>query len=208
MTLHAFPAMRFPVLAGLGACAVAFAVSDVVNREMSPVAEVVSRFVNTHAGWLVTVGMYGLALASAVFTVGVARTRASRTGSWLFGIWSAGLLLAAVFPADPPGRWDDPSVSETIHGLAAWVALLAFLAAAVLLTRRWRREPGMPGALTAVTAAVVLGMILFVITMVDVMGARALPSVIGLTERIVLAADVAWIAVATIGLTRSGGARR
>ncbi|MEU4404161.1 DUF998 domain-containing protein [Streptosporangium sp. NPDC023963] len=200
--------MRLPVLAGLGLCTVAFTVSDVVNREMSPVAETMSRFVNTHAGWLVTVGMYGLALASALFTVTLARTRTSRTASWLFGIWSAGLLLAAIFPADPPGRWDDPSVSETLHGLAACGALLAFLAGAVLLARRWRRDPSVPGALSAVTVAVVLGMILFVLTLVDVMGARALPSVVGVAERVVIAADVAWLAVATIGLTRPGAVRR
>lgn len=190
--------MRKTVLAGVVVGAVAFTISDVVNREMSPVEETVSRFVNTGAGWLVPLGLAAIGIAAAVLTAAVARTGTSRAGTWLLGIWSAGVLVAAIFPADPPGRWDNPSASETVHGLAAWAALLSFMVAAVLLTRAWPRD----NLLAGVTVVVVVGMILFVVTLVDVMVARSLPPVVGVTERIVLAADLAWMGLAAVRLPR------
>jgi hypothetical protein len=107
--------MQKTVLAGVVVGAVAFTISDVANREMSPVEETFSRFVNTGAGWLVPLGLVAIALAAAVLTVAVARTGAGRAGTWLLGTWAAGVLVAAIFPADPPGRWDD----------LAWLGLAA-----------------------------------------------------------------------------------
>ncbi|MET8337177.1 hypothetical protein [Streptosporangium canum] len=57
--------MKKTVLAGVGVGVAAFTISDVVNREMSPVSETVSRFVNTGAGWLVPLGLVAIALAAA-----------------------------------------------------------------------------------------------------------------------------------------------
>ncbi|MBB3725195.1 DUF998 domain-containing protein [Nonomuraea dietziae] len=191
--------MKKIVFAGVGVGAAAFAISDMVNRELSPVGETVSRFVNAGAGWLVPLGLVAVALAAAALTVALARTGMSRAGTWLLGIWSAGVLVAAIFPADPPGRWDNPSVSETVHGLSAWAAFLAFMVAAVVLTRAWPRD----ALLTGATVAVVAGMIMFVITLVDVMVARSLPPVVGLTERIAIAANLGWMALAALRLPRN-----
>ncbi|MFD8530233.1 DUF998 domain-containing protein [Streptosporangium canum] len=191
--------MKKTVLVGVGVGVAAFTISDVVNREMSPVGETVSRFVNTGAGWLVPLGLVAVALAAAALTVAVARTGASRAGTWLLGVWSLGLLLAAIFPADPPGQWDDPSVSESVHGFSAWAAFAAFTAAAVVLTRAWPRN----ALLTGATAALVSGMILFVVTLVDVMISRSLPPVVGLTERIAIAACLGWMALAALRLPRT-----
>ncbi|MFE6306760.1 DUF998 domain-containing protein [Nocardiopsis sp. NPDC057823] len=183
---------RTAILAGSGLCAAAFILSDLVNREMSPVAETVSRFVNTGHGWLVTVGLVGLALAGAASAVRVA----DRPGRVLLWIWAAGIAVSAVFPADPPGNWAAPSVSETVHGLAAWVALGSFTAAAVVLARRWRGLPGTPRALAPVTAGLAASMVLFVVTLVDAMAFRELPALLGVTERAVIAADLVWMCVA------------
>ncbi|WP_336210763.1 DUF998 domain-containing protein [Nonomuraea sp. LPB2021202275-12-8] len=191
--------MKKMVLTGIAVGAAAFAISDVVNREMSPVGETVSRFVNTGAGWLVPLGLVAIGLAAAALTVAVARTGTSRAGTWLLGIWAAGVLVAAVFPADPPGQWDNPSISETVHGFSAWAAFLAFMIAAVLLTRAWPRD----ALLTGATVVVVAGMMLFVVTLVDVMVARSLPPVVGLTERVAIAADLAWMALAAVRLPRT-----
>ncbi|MFC4529162.1 DUF998 domain-containing protein [Sphaerisporangium dianthi] len=189
--------MKRTVLAGVGAGAAAFVISDVVNSEMSPIAEPISRFVNTGAGWLVPLGMLAMALAATALTVTVARIGTSRVGASLLGIWSLGLLLSAVFPADPPGQWDDPSAVDTVHGLSACLGLLAFTAAAVLLTRAWPRD----ALLTGIAVVLVSGMILFVVTLVDVMAVRSLPPLVGLTERIVVAAGLGWMAVAAVRLT-------
>ncbi|MDP9868252.1 MULTISPECIES: DUF998 domain-containing protein [Streptosporangium] len=192
--------MKKLVLAGVGVGTAAFVISDVVNREMSPVGETISRFVNTGAGWLVPLGLVAIAVAAAALTVAVARTGTSRAGTWLLGLWSAGLLLAAIFPADPPGQWDNPSVSESVHGFSAWVAFAAFTAAGVVLTRAWPKDAPLTGA----TYVLVSGMILFVVTLVDVMVARSLPPVVGLTERVAIAACLGWMALAAVRLPRTG----
>ncbi|GAA4054490.1 DUF998 domain-containing protein [Nonomuraea soli] len=181
--------------------ALAFALSDIVNTGMSPVEETVSRFVNTDAGWLVTVGLAAIALGSAALTAMVARAGLGRLGTGLLALWSAGILVAAIFPADPPGRWDNPSLSETVHGLAAWVALLALMIAAIVVTRALPRDP----VLSGMTVAVVVGLVLFLVTLVDAMATRSLPPLLGVTERIALAADLGWLVVAAI---RVGGYRR
>ncbi|NUT44216.1 MAG: DUF998 domain-containing protein [Thermoactinospora sp.] len=193
--------MKQAVITGSLVGALAFALSDIVNTGMSPVEETVSRFVNTDAGWLVTVGLLAIAAGSAVLTAMVARAGLSRLGTGLLAVWSAGILVAAIFPADPPGRWDDPSLSETVHGLAAWVALLALMIAAIVITRALPRDP----VLLAMTVAVVVGLLLFLITLVDAMATRSLPPLLGVTERIALAADLGWLVVAAV---RGSGYRR
>lgn len=168
-------------LVGIGVCAVAFAVSDIVNREYSPVAETVSRYVNTGHGWLVPLGLFALALASLVVAAGL--RGAPRV---LVGLWAAGIAVAGVFPADPPGRWHDPSVAETVHGYAAWVALLALFAAMVVLRRDAR----------VLTAAGGVTLLLFLVSILDAaMGTHSAP--VGLAERAVLVVDLLWLAKLT-----------
>ncbi|MEU6858872.1 DUF998 domain-containing protein [Glycomyces sp. NPDC046736] len=188
------------VLAGSALTAAAFALSDVVNREMSPVAETVSRFVNTGHGWLVTLGLWGFVLAAAALTLAVP----DRAGRVLFGVLTAGVLLAAVFPADPPGQWANPSTAEQIHGLAAWIGLICANVAMLLLSRRWRGREGMPGSLGPVAVCAAIAMGLFMVCTFDAMFFRALPSLIGVTERLAIAADLAWMCLAAVGL----GARK
>ncbi|MFG3340508.1 DUF998 domain-containing protein [Glycomyces sp. NPDC048151] len=186
------------VVAGAALTAAAFLASDLVNHEYSPVAETVSRFVNTGHGWLVTAGLCSFTAAALALALAV-RERAVRV---LFGVFTAGLLLAAVFPADPPGQWASPSVSEQVHGSAAWVGLLCFNIGAVRFSRRWRSE--LPTGLvpTAVAAAVAMG--LFMVCTFDAMFFRELPNLIGLTERLAIAADLAWMCLAARALAAPG----
>jgi hypothetical protein len=108
------------MLATLGVSALAIAAADVLNPQYNPLSETVSRYVNGTAGWLITVAILGIGAASAAL---VPLLRGP--GRWALAVWAAGVLVAGVFPADPPGRWSQPSVSEMVHGLAAWVAFAA-----------------------------------------------------------------------------------
>jgi hypothetical protein len=118
------------VLATLGVSTLAIAAADVLNPQYDPLSETVSRYVNGTAGWLTTVAILGIGAASAA-PVPLLRG----AGRWVLAVWAAGVLVAGVFPADLPGRWSQPSVSEMVHGLAAWVAFTAFPVAALLLAR-------------------------------------------------------------------------
>lgn len=175
----------------LGVAAAAIVTADIVNPQYSPVAETVSRYVNGTAGWLITVAILGIGLASAGV---VAKVRGS--ARWVLAVWAAGILVAGVFPADPPGRWSRPSVSEMVHGTAAWVALAAFPVAAVLLARAAGRRRRLLGTLA--TASAVATAALFVV-LGDVMDGPSLTvagtPVVGLVERVVIAINLIWLAM-------------
>ncbi|MDK0521284.1 DUF998 domain-containing protein [Streptomyces sp. ML-6] len=191
-------------LAGFAIAALALTVSDVVNEGYDPLAETVSRYVNLPHGWLVTVGLLGFALGSAALAVrtvragGGGRAEGGGRSGWLLGFWAGCVLVAAVFPADPPGGWDRPSTADTVHGVAAWAGFLALAVAIVRLTVRWRREPARASGargLTMLAWASSVAFVLFAAAMVD-RAALTHTAPLGLAERVVIAVDLAWLALA------------
>ncbi|MFJ8882431.1 DUF998 domain-containing protein [Streptomyces sp. NPDC102402] len=182
-------------LAGFAVAVLAFAASDAVNRGYDPLAETISRYVNLPHGWLVTVGLLAVAVGSAAVAV---RVTGSGWGGWLLRCWAGCVLVTAVFPADPPGNWSRPSVSDGVHGVAAWVGFLALAIAIVRLTVEWRREPAWASkarGLTVLAWASSVAFVLFAVALVD-KAALTHTAPLGLVERIVLALNLAWLAVA------------
>ncbi|SCF11215.1 Protein of unknown function (DUF998) [Micromonospora viridifaciens] len=201
------------VLVGLALPLVGFAVADLVNPDWSPVETMVSHYVHApRGGWLIPAGLLIMAAASAaLIRPAVAHTRGGRGGLTLLGVWAAALLLGGVFPANPAGQWDQPpTLAGTLHGVAALIAFTILPAAAVILTRVWRRDPRwrpVAGALAVVAAMSVAAFALFTVTFFDVLDGPDLAvgpwsAVVGLTERVMVWADVAWLAVAAAGLRR------
>ncbi|MFE1345393.1 DUF998 domain-containing protein [Streptomyces sp. NPDC058757] len=196
------------VLAATGTAAVAIAAADLLTPEYSPVTEVISRYVNGPAGWMVTTALCLIAGASGLLVALLRRAGAPRAGRWAAGAWAAGVAVAAVFPADPPGRWSRPSTSDLVHGTAATPAFLALPVAALLLhrwlARRWTRGAV---ALRAVLGASLASTVLLLVCLVDVMdgpslGTATVPTLVGLVERIAVAAALAWVALAAVAASR------
>lgn len=209
---EAHPGAVLAVLAGLAGYVAAAGAADLANPDRSPVESMVSHYVHAEAGWLITVALLSLAVASALLLRLVAtRTRGGRPGLWLLGVWTACVLLGGAFPADPYGRWDQPPTpAGMIHGIAGLTAFAVLPVAAALLTRTWRRDPrwrpvaGALGVASALTATMFLAL---VVAFVDVQGGPSLSvgpwdSLIGLVERLTLTSYVAWLAVAAWGLRR------
>ncbi|MFD7916594.1 DUF998 domain-containing protein [Streptomyces sp. NPDC059752] len=184
-------------LAGFAVAVLAFAISDAVNRGYDPLAETVSRYVNLPHGWLVTVGLLAVAVGSEAVAV---RAVGSGRGGWLLHFWAGCVLVAAVFPADPPGNWSRPSFSDGVHGAAAWAGFLALAIAIVRLTVVWRREPARASktrGLTVLAWASSVAFVLFAVALVD-KTALTHTAPLGLAERIVIAMNLAWLALAAI----------
>ena len=181
-----------------------------LQPELSPMNDAVSYYVHGAYGWLTTVGLIALGIGSLALTFAVAvgvRGRGGYIGAAALAMWGVGGLAAGIFSADPPGNWDQPpSLSGAVHGLAAMIAIAAFPLAAVLLTRnlsrdhRWQR---FRGTLLALAAAVVLSFIAFVGSLLPVFVSPGPPVWLGLTERVMLAVYVAWLAAVAVGLLRS-----
>lgn len=201
------------VLGGLAFPLAGFAVADVINPAWSPAEAMISHYVHApYGGWLIPVGVLGLAVASGTLTrLAAAYTRGGRAGLGLLGVWTAALLVGGVFPTDPPGRWDQPpTMAGTVHGVAAMLAFTALPAAAVVLSRVWRRDPRwrpVAGGLAGTAAVSVTALGLFMITFFDALGGPSLAvgpwaTVTGFAERAMLWAYVGWLAVAAAGLRR------
>lgn len=206
------------VLGGLALSLIGFAVADSINPDWSPAEAMISHYVHApRGGWLIPIGTLVMAVASGTLTWLVAAyTRGGRAGLALLGVWTAGLLVAGGFPTDPPGKWENPpTMAGTVHGVAALLAFAALPAAAVVLSRVWRRDPRwrpVAGGLAVTAALSVVAFLLFLITFFDVQGGPALAvgpwsTVAGLAERVMVWADAGWLAVAAAGqrrITREG----
>ncbi|MFJ8013816.1 DUF998 domain-containing protein [Streptomyces sp. NPDC096339] len=194
--------VRAPLtLIGIGA--LAMAAVEALNPEYDLVSETLSRYVHGTAGRLLPVALLAVGAASAVLVVRLgARTR--RAGRAAIVVWTAGILVAALFPADPPGHWSRPSLSELVHGNAAFLAFAALPTAAVLLRRTLaaRQRQALRTALNALTMASATLTAALAVFLVDVMdggpslGFGDTPTLVGLVERLVLAADLGWVALA------------
>ncbi|MFJ7158816.1 DUF998 domain-containing protein [Streptomyces sp. NPDC101118] len=186
----------------IGTGALAMAAVETLNPRYDLVSETLSRYVHGTAGWLLPAALLAVGAASAVLTVrlGAVARRAPRAA---LAVWTAGILVAALFPADPPGHWTRPSLSELVHGNAAFLAFAALPTAAVLLRGTLAAgRPALSTALNAFTVASVATTAALAVFLVDVMqggpslGLGGVPTLVGLAERLVLAADLGWIALA------------
>ncbi|MGW6916997.1 DUF998 domain-containing protein [Kitasatospora sp. NPDC054939] len=191
-------------LALITAAALAMTAVEVLNPGYDLASEAISRYVHGTAGWLLPAALLAAAAASAVLTARLG-TAAGRAGRVALALWTVGVLVAALFPADPPGHWSRPSRSELVHGSAAFLAFAALPTAAVLLRRTLAaRRPGLRPALAVLTAGSITATAALTVFLVDVMdggpslGLGSAPTLLGLVERLVIAADFGWIAVALV----------
>jgi len=195
------------VLTGLFAAPAAVAALDLANPQWSWIELPASTFVDGRSGWLLSLAAISAGLATAAMIRPMAaNTRGSRAGVGLLGVWATGMVIGGLVPADPPGRWDDQTTANTVHGVAALTAFLALPIAAVLLTGAWWRDPRrrrFRGRLLVTAAAAVATYAAFMVAMVDLMGGPDLavgphPTIAGLLERVMLWSYVGWLATAAV----------
>ncbi|MEU4620528.1 DUF998 domain-containing protein [Actinoplanes sp. NPDC023801] len=199
------------VLAALAAYVLLAGTADLINPGWSPVETMVSHYVHAPAGWLIPAALFSLGTAAALLRKPLTASGSSRAGRRLLAAFTAAVLTGALFPADPPGRWDQPpTVSGIVHGTAALIAFSALPAAAIVLTRTWRRDRRwqpvarpltVTAALCTVTCAA-LAVLFADVTDGPSLTAGPWESLVGLAERLALWSYVAWLAVAAWGLRR------
>ena len=174
------------------------AVLHPLRRDLDPVGEVVSRYALGSYGRLLTLALVALGVGSAALVVALHASLSpparSRTGLALLGVWSLGGLLAAAFPVNPPGF---SSGSGRVHTLAVTAGFLSLTVAAFLVPLRSRLDPAWDGypRTGLVLALAVTGSLLAFATGPE--------EVKGLTERVLLATQVAWLLVTARQATRA-----
>lgn len=201
-------------LAGVGGFVVAMLALHWLQPGLGVRDEAISYAVHGPYGWLVTVGLLALALGSLALTVGIARSgpqRGMAAGRWLLAIWTAGVLLGAVFPADPPGNWSrPPSPAGAVHGMVSLVAFVALPLAGLLLAlglRRDHRWRPIGAWLLALALASTAALLAFLAALAPAIISPGPPVLLGLAERVLLVANTAWLAAVGIGLRRISSRR-
>jgi hypothetical protein len=179
---------RWLVRVARGGCVVfAWAVAGLhaAQPELSAARDAVSFYVHGRLGVLLTLGLAALGVAALALSALLAP--AGRAARWSVGTWGACLLAGAVFAADPPGRWHEPpSFAGLVHAAAAMAGFLALPVGALALARRKPRT-------TASALSTVASLGLFAASLWPTIGAERPPVLLGLAERVLLAAYIGWM---------------
>ena len=191
-------------LGGISCFAAAVALMHVLQPELSPLDDAVSYYMNGPSGWILAVGLVALGMGSFALLAALRPllvSTGSRWGWWCLAVWAAGATIGGIFPPDPRGHWGKPpSLSGMIHANAAMLAFLAFPVAAMLLSgpieRVFKRR--LP-VLRGLAVASGLTLLIFFVCLAPVFTHHA-PHYLGLAERVLLAAYVGWLGVASARL--------
>jgi len=161
-----------------------------VSNDIDWVRDYVSNLANEPYGWLFVGGGFVHGLGNLAVSLGLRRAlQPERLRTWavvLLGLAAVGILVATLFPIDPPGQ--GRSITGRIHLAAASATFLLELAALFVFSvvfgrqHRWQRHRAVSMALS-VTAAIALT-VFFLAILVDM--AR------GLAERTALLAFLLW----------------
>jgi uncharacterized protein DUF998 len=122
----------------------------------------------------------------------------------LVGVVGAGTVTAGLFAADPglgypPGAPDGVptamSQQSAVHYSAGFVASFANVAAAILIARRFGRDPRSAGWARGVGLAAALIFVLYIATVVAGSDGPSLEAVAGVIQRVWILVGFGWLAV-------------
>ncbi len=177
-----------------------------VRADVDLTRHYVSDFVNGRLGWLFVVGAVVHGFGNLALDLGLRRSLGrSSLGAWavlIFGLAAAGIVLAALFPIDPPGQSPTPAgLAHRAVAVATFpleLAALFLFSAAFAGAPRWRGRRKTSFALATIAAIAAAGFFLAVLR-------NWMP---GLAERLALASFLAWEFWAARQLIRPVSLRR
>ncbi|TDE58561.1 DUF998 domain-containing protein [Nonomuraea mesophila] len=160
---------------------------------VDPMNMTVSEFAVSDRGGVTETAMAVLGVGSLALLAGLRSAGAPVRGmpGWLLMVWSGALIVAAIVPTTPIGQ--DLDVVAEIHGVASAAAFVSLPAAGALLVPRLTAHAAWKPVARAVEwVALAGGFGLLAITYVALPGGGVM---IGLVERLLLAAEVSLLAV-------------
>jgi hypothetical protein len=176
-----------------------FAAAELIQpfyRSDRPLSAPYSTYASGKYGFVQTVAFLALSSGSFSLVLGLSRFGGSgstwRWGRILLGIWSTGVLFAAIFPLEGP-----VPESAYVHSIASMVSFLAIPSAMLVLSQaftkheRWRTF----GRFSWPMALVALASFFMAATIPH-------PLCFALLQRVFLASVVCWICGAAFGLFR------
>ncbi|MEV7008805.1 DUF998 domain-containing protein [Streptosporangium sp. NPDC051022] len=187
------------------ACAgIAVAVGAVVAGQIDPTPHpdpfdlTIGEYAAVEGSGATELALVALAVAAFALTAGLRAARAPLgvTAERLMVVWSAALTVMALVPAGAPGTV--PGLGDRIHGYASAVVFVALpVAGALMVTCLGEDERWRVIARPVEWLALACGFGLVAVTYVALPGDRML---IGLAERVLLAGEIALVAVLAVRL--------
>ena len=182
-------------LVGIVVYVVLDAVAQVLPPHYSPISQAESDLAVGPYGFIMTINFLNRGLLSLEFLFGLLATirlaggdvANFRLGKYLFGVWSVGALLLAVFPTDVPPT--PVSWHEAIHLVVAVLAFLGGAFGALTISLRMSSVPSLKGVRRVALPLSVLSVSACVVELL-VSSARYG----GLIERFFLGTVLLWIA--------------
>lgn len=177
------------------------ALLHVLEPEFGPMWRFVSEYSNGRHGWVMKLAFFVLAFGCAAATAALrphARTKPAMTGLLFMALTVVGLVMAGVFNQDPITS-TIVTREGTLHAVATMIGIPGFTIASLLLglslARRWRslRTPLL--VLSQLPWIAFASMIIYMAVAMPVAGGFGPTVLVGLLNRLFLAAMCAWLLV-------------
>ena len=189
-------------------CIVVIAVTAIVAGALTPDYSHLTQFISElgatgapYEWWVRLAGFLPAGLLLLAFSI-LAYTALPRSGQVTLSLvglalYAAGYLVAAAFPCDLGCRPIEPSTSQLIHNAVGMVGYLVEPAFLFMLAREARSWPGAGGL-------VVAGYVASAVALVGLLTLSPSSGVVGLSQRALEAAVLAWVAMLGVCVARRG----
>lgn len=200
----------FATRIGLTLFTVFIVLLHILQPEVTFLYDAMSYYVHGSGGWLLPASLTALGLGSLTLSLELIRRMRGTlgyAGITCLALWGISLLVAAVFPTDPMGSWDQPpSTSGMIHFAAAIVSFIFLVIAALLLTRKLGKDPRwspVKKSIVWLAGLTAVSFILLMVSIFSIFASSGAPLYFGLTERLFIFIGSGWIGLASAGLQKS-----
>lgn len=187
---------------------VLLALLHVIEPEFGPLWRFVSEYSNGRHGWVMKLAFFVMAFGCAAAAAALrphAQTRPAQTGLFFLALTVVGLVMAGLFNQDPITS-TVVTREGTLHAVATMIGIPGFTIASLLLglslARRWRSHRTPLLVLSQLPWIAFASMIIYMARAVPAAGGFGPTVLVGLFNRLFLAAMCAWLLFVVVALQR------
>jgi hypothetical membrane protein len=199
-------------IAGVVIYVVLDAIAQSLPPHYSPIRQAESDLAVGPYGYIMTVNFLNRGALSLVFLYALVKvmrptgslgTRKFPKGTYVFGVWSVGALLLAIFPTDVPAT--PVSGHGAVHLVVAILAFIGGAFGAVLLSQQFGESHATRGVKPVALAIAYLSVVLVLVDLgLPFVAPHVALRIGGLTERMFLGSVLLWVAVVSAYLGIGG----
>lgn len=173
----------------------------IIKPEYEPSWRLISEYAIGRFGWVMVLAFLSLALSCVSLSLAIrssVNTRAGKIGLFFLLLSATGMIIAAIFTADPiTATQGQLTTHGTLHGLGGLLGIPGFPVAALLISLSLRRNPAWRSAkrpLLLTTGLVWFSLLAFVAVIVTTFEGSFGPDVpVGWPNRLTMLANSAWL---------------